>query len=59
MVISVIMVWLVQVPLAFLLPNVGSLGALGVRWAIVGGTVVGGAAYLMYFRSGRWKLRNV
>lgn len=59
MVISVVMVWLVQVPLAFLLPNVGDLGALGVRWAIVGGTVVGAAAYLMYFRSGKWKLRNV
>jgi len=59
MVISVIMVWLVQVPLGFLLPNVGGLGALGVRWAIVVGTVAGAAAYLMYFRSGKWKLRNV
>ncbi len=59
MVISVIMVWLVQVPLGLLLPDVGGLGALGVRWAIVGGTVVGATAYLMYFRSGKWKLRNV
>jgi putative MATE family efflux protein len=59
MIISVLMVWAVQVPLAFLLPEIGGLGVLGVRWAIVGGTVAGGAAYLVYFRSGRWKLRSV
>ncbi len=59
MIISVVMVWAVQVPLALLLPDVAGLGVLGVRWAIVGGTVAGGAAYVVYFRSGRWKLRNV
>ncbi len=59
MIISVIMVWAVQVPLAFLLPDIAGLGVLGVRWAIVGGTVAGAAAYLVYFRSGRWKYRNL
>jgi Na+-driven multidrug efflux pump len=59
MVISVVMVWAVQVPLAFVLPNIADLGVQGVRWAIVAGTAAGAFAYLVYFRSGRWKHRNL
>ena len=59
MVISAAMVWVVQVPLAFALPDVAGLGVNGVRWAIVAGTAAGAAAYFAYFRSGRWKYRQV
>ncbi len=51
--------WLVQVPLAFLLPRVTSLGVYGVRWAIVAGTVTGAIVYTAYFRTGRWKRKKV
>jgi putative MATE family efflux protein len=54
MVISLGMIWLVQIPLAYLLPLVTDLGVYGVRWAIVVGMVAGAAAYAVYFRSGKW-----
>ena len=59
MIISVAMVWVVQVPLAFLLPDLVDMGASGVRWAVVGGTFAGAIGFLLYFRSGRWKKRLV
>jgi Na+-driven multidrug efflux pump len=55
MVVGIIMGWLVQLPLAFLLPRVGDMGEFGVRWAMVIGLAVGAVAYVFYFRSGRWK----
>ncbi|MBI4283304.1 MAG: MATE family efflux transporter [Chloroflexi bacterium] len=59
MLISLVMIWLVQLPLAFLLPRVSGLGVYGVRWAIVAGLVVGGIAYVVYFQMGRWKHKKV
>ncbi|MBI4283305.1 MAG: MATE family efflux transporter [Chloroflexi bacterium] len=59
MLISLVMIWLVQLPLAFLLPRVAVLGVLGVRWAIVAGLVVGAIAYVIYFQMGRWKHKKV
>jgi len=59
MVISILMIWVVQMPLAFLLPQVTNLGVYGVRWAIVAGVVVGAVAYITYFRMGRWKRKKV
>lgn len=59
MIISIIMIWLITLPLAFVLPRVTDLGVLGVRWAIVGGMAVGTIAYVTYFRLGRWKLKKV
>ncbi len=51
--------FVVQIPLAFLLPRVTGLGVYGVRWAMVAGTVVGTIAYIVYFRLGRWKRKKV
>ncbi|MBW1863516.1 MAG: MATE family efflux transporter [Deltaproteobacteria bacterium] len=51
--------WLVIVPLAFLLPGFSSLGMWGIRWAIVIGMIVGATAMLIYFKSGRWKSKRV
>lgn len=59
MLISLVMVWMVQLPLAFLLPRVTDLGVYGVRWSIVAGTVVGAVSYIVYFWLGRWKRKQV
>jgi len=59
MLVSLVIVWLVQIPLAFLLPRITDLGMYGVRWAIVVGMLVGAIAYIAYFRLGRWKRKRV
>jgi len=53
------MIWVVLLPLAFFLPQVTNLGVYGVRWAIVASAVAGAAAYIVYFRLGRWKRKKV
>jgi len=59
MVVSLVMIWVLQVPLAYLLPDATGLGVYAVRWAIVTGTFVGAAAYVIYFRRGRWKRKRI
>lgn len=59
MLISLLMIWGLQIPLAFFLPQVGNLGMSGVRWAIVAGNVAGAIAYTIYFKLGRWKRKKV
>ena len=51
--------WLIQVPLAFLLPSLTGLGAYSVRWGILGGWVISAVVYVLYFRLGRWKRKRV
>lgn len=59
MIFSMVTVWAVQLPLAYLLPRITDLGVYGVRWALVAGPLVGAVAYSVYFRSGRWKRKGV
>lgn len=59
MIISLGMVWLLQLPLAYYLPKAAGFGVYGVRWALVVGTVAGAAAFALYFRTGRWKRTRV
>ena len=59
MIISVTIAWAVQLPLAYFLPKVTSLGVYGVRWAIAAGMAVSAVAFLAYFRTGRWKRKGV
>ena len=59
MIFSLMIVWGVQMPLAFVLPRITNLGVLGVRWAMVAAIFVGMIAFLTYFRLGRWKRRQV
>ena len=59
MIFSIVMLWLVQLPLAYFLPGLTGLGVYGVRWAIVAGTTVGAILYLAYFLLGRWKGKKV
>ena len=59
MLVSLGDLWLVRLPLAFLLPLVTDLGVYGVRWALVIGVVIGAVVFVTYFRMGRWKRRKV
>jgi len=59
MLISLAMLWIVQLPLALLLTRFSGLGAIGVRWAIAASFLIGACAYLAYFRNGRWKRKKI
>ena len=59
MLFTLMSMWVVPVPLAFLLPRFTSLGVYGVRWAIVAGMIAGPVAYTVYFWLGRWKRKQV
>jgi putative MATE family efflux protein len=58
LIISIAVVWLVQLPLAYLLSRT-SLGIFGVRWALVAATFAGAVAYTVYFIIGKWKTKKV
>jgi putative MATE family efflux protein len=59
MVISLLMMWLIQLPLAYVLPRYTDLGVYGVRWAMVISIGAGTIAYSTYFKLGRWKRKRV
>jgi len=59
MLVTLTTMWLVQVPLAYYLPNYTSLGVYGVQWAIVTALVMRAIIYLIYFRLGRWKRKKI
>ncbi|MFC2072201.1 MATE family efflux transporter [Chloroflexota bacterium] len=59
MLVTLLGMWVVQVPLAFLLPRVTNLGVYGIRWAIVSDLVVRAVTYTIYFKVGRWKHKKV
>jgi len=51
--------WLVQVPMAYVLPKFTDLGVYGVRWAIVTAIVMRAVIYTIYFKNGRWRRKKV
>ena len=51
--------WLIQIPLAYVLPRVTDLGVYGVRWGMATGMVGASIAMAIYFRLGRWKRKEV
>jgi putative MATE family efflux protein len=59
MIISIAVIWVTQIPLAWLLSKYTGLGVYGIRWALVISTAVGALVYFAYFRAGRWKLKKV
>jgi Na+-driven multidrug efflux pump len=58
LIVSIAVVWLVQLPLAYLLSRT-SLGIYGVRWALVAATFAGAIAYTTYFIIGKWKTKKI
>jgi putative MATE family efflux protein len=59
MIISIISIWALQVPLAFVFSGWDKLGFFGIRWAMVTGSVFGAICYVIYFRRGRWKEKKI
>ena len=59
MLLTIVMTWVVQLPIAYLMTRASSLGAYGVRWATVASLVFGAIVFIIYFRSGRWKTVTV
>jgi len=59
MIIEIGHMWVIMVPLAYLIPRFTSMGVYGVRWAMVIGVFAGASAMLIYFIKGRWKLKRV
>ena len=59
MIIGLIGLWVVTIPLAYFLPQLGNLNVYGIRWALVGGQVFATAAVFIYFQTGRWKSKKV
>ncbi len=56
---TMITMWGIQMPLAYLLSRFGTLGVFGVRWAMVSAVVVRATVYAVYFKLGRWKGKKV
>ncbi|MBI2851001.1 MAG: MATE family efflux transporter [Chloroflexi bacterium] len=56
---TLVTLWGVQMPLAYLLSRFSTLGVFGVRWAMVIAVVVRAAVYVVYFKMGRWKTKEV
>jgi putative MATE family efflux protein len=56
---TLLTMWLVQVPMALVLPKVTGLGVYGVRWGIVTAIVLRAVIYTVYFRSGRWQRKMI
>lgn len=59
MIVSIAMIWVVQLPLALFLPGIFDLGVYGLRWAIVLSMIAGAVFYIIYFMIGRWKFKRV
>jgi Na+-driven multidrug efflux pump len=59
MVINLVALWLVQIPLAYLLPWAFDLGADGIWFALVLGWFAQAALMLWRYRQGRWKLKQI
>ena len=59
MLTTLITMWLVQVPMAYILPKVTDLGVYGVRWGIATAVVMRAMIYTVYFRHGRWRHKKV
>jgi len=59
MLITLLNLWLIQVPLAYFLSRNTGLEVFGVRWAMASGGITAAIAYVIYYRMGRWKRVNV
>ena len=52
-------IFAVQIPLAYFMTRHTGLGVNGTRWAIVISTAATAAAYLTYFKLGKWKHKKL
>jgi Na+-driven multidrug efflux pump len=59
MLIGFVSIWLIQLPLSYVLAHFTSLGVYGIRWGMVAGIAVSAAFYIIYFQSGKWRNRRI
>jgi putative MATE family efflux protein len=59
MIVTLLGMFGVQIPLAFMLSRHTGLGVQGTYWAIAIGTIVMAAIYVTYFRLGLWKRKKL
>lgn len=59
MIVTLVTMWAIQVPLAWVLSTQTDLGMYGVRWGIVIALIFRGAIYAIYFKRGKWKNKKV
>lgn len=59
MILSIIGIWIVQLPLAYFLSKHTGLGLNGVRWAMAITAMLLSISFVAYFISGRWKRKKV
>jgi putative MATE family efflux protein len=59
MLVTLLTMWCIQVPVAYLLTAYTAVGAAGVRWGIVSGMVLRASIYATYFKKGRWKRKKL
>jgi putative MATE family efflux protein len=59
MIVTLVTMGGIMVPLAYYLPRLTNLGVYGVRWAMVSGNIVRAIIYVVYFKMGRWKRKEV
>jgi putative MATE family efflux protein len=59
MIINIVALWLIQMPLAYLLPRMFGLGANGIWVALVIGWFAQAALMVWRYRQGRWKSRQI
>jgi len=59
MIINLVSLWLVQVPLAYLLPHLAGLDADGIWLAVTASWILQAVLMGLRFRQGRWKLKRV
>jgi Na+-driven multidrug efflux pump len=51
--------WVLQIPLAYFLPQITEWSVYGVRWGMVIGMIANGLGLVIYFKLGRWKRKKV
>lgn len=59
MITTLLTLWLVQLPMAYVLSKFTDLGVYGVRWGIVSAIVMRAVIYSTYYKLGRWKRKIV
>jgi putative MATE family efflux protein len=59
MIVTVGTFWIFQIPLAFVLSKYTDFGVYGVRWGMVIGMVTSAVFMGLYFKTGRWKRKQV
>lgn len=56
---NIICFWCIEIPLAYFMANYIDLGATGVYWSIVISESILAILAMIYFKSGRWKLKTI